>query len=220
MDQYEPEYASKAAQHPLVLHLDPLPLFRSNRVRRHAEQEESVASVKDDEVVGLCTVRIEKRPRTIWIDRVTSDRREISPVTDITVAASGRANGAARPISVEDVDANLGDRATYDVVHARPAKGIGAFEAGKATAAGMNVGDGRRGMDLSNLIQRCDHDCDAEQCYPRQFSLHLNPPVFFYRGEDTATTFGQLAMCRQRATRGTAPVPPNAVLCPDKSDTI
>jgi hypothetical protein len=38
----------------LVLQLEPLPLFRGNRSRPHAEQEESLASVKDDEVVE-CT---------------------------------------------------------------------------------------------------------------------------------------------------------------------
>jgi hypothetical protein len=63
---------------------------------------------------------------------------------DFTVGASGRANEAARPVSVKDADANLGDRATHDIVHARPADAIGAFEAGNATAAivGMNVDDG------------------------------------------------------------------------------
>jgi hypothetical protein len=60
---------------PLVLHLEPLPLFRGNRFQRHAEQEESSASVQDNEVVGLCTVCIEERPGTIRIDRVASVRR-------------------------------------------------------------------------------------------------------------------------------------------------
>jgi hypothetical protein len=96
---------------------------------------------------------------------------------DFTVSASGRANEAARPIPVEDLDANLGDRATHDIVHARPAERIGPFEAGNATAA--IVGMNRRGMDLSSVIPRCDHDCDAEQCYQSQSSSHLKPP--FYR---------------------------------------
>ena len=47
---------------PLVLHLQPYPLFRDNRVGRHAEHEESLASDKDDDVFALCTVRIEERP--------------------------------------------------------------------------------------------------------------------------------------------------------------
>jgi hypothetical protein len=119
----------------LLLHLQPDPLFRGNRVRRRAEQEESLASVKDDEVVVFCTIRSEERPGTIGIDRVASARRDIGPVLDFTVGASGRANEAARPVSVKDADANLGDRATHDIVHARPAHGIGPFEAGNATAA-------------------------------------------------------------------------------------
>jgi hypothetical protein len=44
--------ASNLVSVPLVLLLlQPYPLFRGNRARRHAEQEESFASVKDDEVV-------------------------------------------------------------------------------------------------------------------------------------------------------------------------
>ena len=108
----------------LVL-LELLSLFRGNRVRRYAEQEESFASVKDDDVVGFCALCIEERPGTIPIDRVASAWREIGPVLDITVGASGGANEAARPIAVKDVDANLGDRATHDIVHAGPAEGIG-----------------------------------------------------------------------------------------------
>jgi hypothetical protein len=38
---------------PLVFHLELRPLFRGDRFRRHAEQEESFASVKDDDVVGF-----------------------------------------------------------------------------------------------------------------------------------------------------------------------
>ena len=131
---------------PLVLLLlQPYPLFRDNRARRHAEQEESLASVKDDDVVAVCAVRIEERPSTIRIDRVASVRcGKIGPGSDFTVGASGRANEAARPISAVEGDANLGDRATHDIVHACPAEGIGPFEAGNATAAivGMNVDDG------------------------------------------------------------------------------
>jgi hypothetical protein len=135
----------------LLLHLQPLPLFRGNRFRGHAEQEESFASVKDDEVVAMCAVCIEERPGTIRIDRVASVRREIGPVSDVTVGASGRANEAAPPISAVEGDANLGDGAAHDIVHARPAEGIGPFEAGNATAAimGMNVDDGSWNMRKS-----------------------------------------------------------------------
>jgi hypothetical protein len=100
--------------------------------------------------------------------------RGIGPVSDFTVAASGRANEAARPISVEDVDANFGDRATHDIVHPRPAEGIGPFEAGIATP--VIVVMNRHGMDRLSVIRHCDHDCDAEQSYPSQSSLHLKPP--------------------------------------------
>jgi hypothetical protein len=63
---------------------------------------------------------------------------------DFTVGASGRANDAAHPVSVKDVNANLGDRATHAIVRARPAVAIGPFEAGNAAAAilGMNLGHG------------------------------------------------------------------------------
>src|SRR5579864_4722130 len=145
--------ASNLVSTPLVLllHLQPLPLFRGNRFRGHAEQEESFASVKDDEVVAMCAVCIEERPSTIRIDRVASVRREIGPVSDVTVGASGRANEAARPISAVEGDANLGDGAAHDIVHARPAEGIGPFEAGNATAAivGTNVDDGSWNMRKS-----------------------------------------------------------------------
>src|SRR6266849_3203422 len=137
--------ASNLVSAPLVLLLlQPYPLFRGNRARRHAEQEESLASVKDNEVVAVCAVRIEERPGTIRIDRVASVRREIGPGSDFTVGASGRANEAARPISAVEGDANLGDGATDDIVHSRPAESIGPFEAGNATPAivGMNVDDG------------------------------------------------------------------------------
>jgi hypothetical protein len=38
------------------------------------------------------------------MDRVASARREIGPLSDFTVGASGRANEATRPISVEDIE--------------------------------------------------------------------------------------------------------------------
>jgi hypothetical protein len=79
----------------LVLHLEPLPLFRGNRIRRHADYEESLASVDDDDVVGFCTVCIEEGPGTIRMNCVASARRGIGPVADITVGASGRANETA-----------------------------------------------------------------------------------------------------------------------------
>ena len=144
----------------LVLQLDPLALLRGNRSRRHAEQEESLATVKDDEVVAFCTVRIEERPGTIRIDRIASVRREIGPVSDFTVCASRRANEAARPISAVKGDANLGDGAAHDIVHARPAEGVGPFEAGNATAAilGMNFGQGPW-----NARRWPDH-CDQHNC--------------------------------------------------------
>ena len=149
----------------LLLLLDPRPLFRDNRARRLAEQEESLASVKDDEVVGFCTIRSEERPGTIRIDRVACvhARRRIGPVLDVTVVASGQARKAERPVSVIDLDADRGDRATHDIVHARPVEAIGPFEAGNATAAIMPIT--LRGMDPSSVIQCCDHECDAEQCY-------------------------------------------------------
>src|SRR5579872_7312671 len=133
--------ASNLVSAPLVLVLlDPRPLFRDNRARRHAEQEVSLASVKDDEVLRF----VKKRPGTVRIDRVAPRLEMIGPVFNFTVAASGRANQVDRPFSVLDVDANLGDRATHDIVHARPAEGILPFEAGNATnlILGMNVGNG------------------------------------------------------------------------------
>ena len=117
---------------PLVLPLESLPLFRGNRARQHAEQEEFFASVEDDEVVGFSTVFIEERPSTIRIDRVASVCRVIGPRSDFTVAASGCADEASHPIFVKS-DANLGDRATHVIVKPRPAEGIGPVEAGNAT---------------------------------------------------------------------------------------
>src|SRR4029077_6339440 len=121
---------------PLVLHLEPLPLFRGNRARQHAEQEESFASVEDDEVVGCSTVFIEERPSTIRIDRVASVCRVIGPRSDFTVGASGRADESSHPIFVKS-DANLGDGATHVIVHPRPAEGIGPVGASNAT--GLHV---------------------------------------------------------------------------------
>lgn len=159
-----------SAQLVLILLVQPYPLFHDSRALRLAEHEESLASVHYDDVVAVCAVRIEVRPRTIWIDRVGSVRSGlIGPGSDFTAGASGVANGAARPISAVEGDANLGDGAAvvkacaigtaHEIVHAHPAEGIGPFEAGNATA--LN----RRGMDLSSVMQRCDHDCDAKECY-------------------------------------------------------
>jgi hypothetical protein len=92
----------------------------------------------------FCTVCIEERPGAVGIDRVASVRRGIGPILDFTVGASGRADEAAHSISVKDVDANLSDRAAHDIVHARPAEGVGPFEAGNATAAMVVII--RRGM--------------------------------------------------------------------------
>ena len=100
--------ASNLASAPSVLlvHLQTSTLFRGNRSGRHAEQEESLASIKNDEVIDFCTIRSEDRLRTIRIDGVAPARRGIGPVLDFTVVASGRANEAARPVSVKDVDMN------------------------------------------------------------------------------------------------------------------
>ena len=105
----------------VLLLLEPRPLCRDNCVRLQIEQEESLASVEDDDVVGFNTVWTwtEERPGTIRIDRVASMRRGICPVLDYTVDARGSANGAALPISVEEGDAKLGDRATHGMVYAR-----------------------------------------------------------------------------------------------------
>ena len=98
----------------------------------------------------MCAVRIEVRPRTIRIDRVGSVRSGlIGPGSDFTAGASGVANGAARPISAVEGDANLGDGATFakacaigtarKIVHARPAEGILPFEAGNATDLTLGI---------------------------------------------------------------------------------
>lgn len=141
--------ASNLASAPLVLLLlQPYSLSRDNPVRLKADQGESLASVKDDDVVGFCTICIEERAGTIRIDRVASVRpRAIGPVVGLNVADSGRASNAALPVSVKDVEAHLGNRATQGFVHARPAPGIGPFEAGNATAA---IVRNRRGMDPSS----------------------------------------------------------------------
>src|SRR5262249_4086783 len=117
------------------LPLEPLRLFRGNRVWRHAEHEESFASVKDDEVVGYGTVCIEERPSPIRIHRLGSDRREINPLSFPTRRSSDlRADEASHPIFVRS-NANLGDRATHVIVHPGPAEGIGPVEAGNAAVA-------------------------------------------------------------------------------------
>src|SRR5215472_3448642 len=146
----QPLQMEKCASHlvsaPLVLLLlQPHPLPTDNRGCQHAHHGESLASVKDDDVLGICTSRIEERPGTIWIDLVASARPlDIGPVYNFTVLASGLANDAARPFTVKEVDANLSDRATQLIVHARKVEGILPFEAGNATAVilGMNVDDG------------------------------------------------------------------------------
>ena len=163
--------ASNVVSAPLVLLLQPHPLSADNRVWHHAHHGESLASVKDDDVVALCTIRTEQRPGTISMDFVASVRpRQNGPVYRCTVLASGLTNDAAHPFSVKDVNAKLGDRPTHDFAHAREVEGVGPLEAGNATAAF------RRGVDPSSVIHRCDHHCDAEQSYPNQSSLHLTPP--------------------------------------------
>ncbi len=149
-------------RHPfdLVPHLEPLPLRRDNLSRLRADQEVSLASVKDHEVVDFCTARIEHRPGTIRIDRVASSRRFIGPVLDFTVPASGYANAAARPISVEGVESNIGVGAAHDIADSRPPEGIGTLQAGNAAAAilGMNFGHGP--WNARRWPDRCDqHDC-------------------------------------------------------------
>src|SRR5208282_1054169 len=147
--------ASNLVSAPLVfLLLQPCPLFHYSRARRLAEHEESLASINYDDVVAVCAVRIEVRPRTIRIDRVGSVRSGlIGPGSDFTAGASGVANGAARPTSAVEGDANLGDGAAvakacaigtaHKIVHSHPVEGILPFEAGNATdlTLGMNVGD-------------------------------------------------------------------------------
>ena len=73
--------ASNLVSAPLVLILlDPCQLCRDSRARLQIEQEESLASVEDDDVVGFCTIHSEERPGTIRIDRVASMRPGICPV--------------------------------------------------------------------------------------------------------------------------------------------
>jgi hypothetical protein len=60
----------------VLLLLDPRPLFRDNRSRRHGQQEISFASVKDDEVLQF----VKKRPGTVRINRVASRLQLIEPV--------------------------------------------------------------------------------------------------------------------------------------------
>jgi len=59
-----------------VLPVEPRPLFRDSRSRRHGEQEVSLASVKDDEVLRS----VKERSGTVRIDRVSSRRQLIEPV--------------------------------------------------------------------------------------------------------------------------------------------
>jgi hypothetical protein len=37
----------------------------------------------------------------------------------------------------------------------------------------------RRGMDLSSVIQRCDHYCDAEQGYPKSIFFAFEPSIVY-----------------------------------------
>jgi hypothetical protein len=102
--------ASNSVSAPLVLllRLQPHALSRENIARLVAGQGESLASVKDDDVAGFSTICIEERAGAIPIDRVASVRPgAIGPVVVSINAASGRANGAALPVSVKDVEAHL-----------------------------------------------------------------------------------------------------------------
>ena len=164
--------ASNLVSAPLVLLLlQPYPLFHDGRARGLTEQEEPFASVDYDDVVAVCAVRIEERPRTIWIDGVGSVRCGlIPPGSDYTAGASGVANAAARPISAVEGNAHLGDGATiakagaigtaHEIVHARPAEGIFPFEAGNATAGsvGMNVDAGPGNAGKSRKERETCHE--------------------------------------------------------------
>src|SRR5580704_9246006 len=162
--------ASNLVSAPLVLLLlQPRPLSRDNLARLKADHGESLASVKDDDVLDFCTTCIEERPGTIRIDRVASVRpRDIGPVVGFRVADSGRASDAARPVSVKEVEAHLGNRATHVFVHARPAPGIGPFEAGNATAlvVGMNVDDSPRNAGKS---RKEGETCHEQKYFPNLF---------------------------------------------------
>jgi hypothetical protein len=165
--------ASNLVSAPLVLLLlQPYSLSRDNFVRLKAHHGESLASVKDDHVGEFCATCIGERAGTIRIDRVASVRpRDIGPVVGFRVAGSGRASDAARPVSVKEVEAHLGNRATHVFVHARPAPGIGPFEAGNATAlvVGMNVDDSAWNASKSRK--------ERETCHEKKI---LSEPVHFY----------------------------------------
>src|SRR6202050_2270158 len=154
--------AFNLASAPLVpLLLQPCSLSRDNFVRLKADHGESLDSFKDDNVLDFCTICIEERAGTIWIDRVASVRpRDIGPVVGFGVADSGRASDAARPVSVKEVEAHLGNRATHGFVRARPAPGIGPFESGNATGAivRMNVDDSPRNASKSRKERETCHE--------------------------------------------------------------
>src|SRR5271168_2057317 len=62
--------ASDLVSAPLVLLLlQPYPLSRNNLVRLKADHRESLACVKDDDVLDFCTLCIEERAGAIRIDR-------------------------------------------------------------------------------------------------------------------------------------------------------
>jgi hypothetical protein len=65
------------------------------------------------------------------------------------------------------LDADRGDRATHDIVHARPVEAIGPFEAGNATDAivGMNVDHGPW-----NAGKSCK---ERETCYEKKILSEL-----------------------------------------------
>src|SRR5208282_1174404 len=132
--------------------IQPYSLSRDDLVRLKAHHGESLAPVKDDDVAEFCATCIGERAGTIRIDRIASVRpRDIGPVVGLGVAGSGRASDAARPVSVKEVEAHLGNRAAHVLVHARPAPGISPLEAGNATAlvVGMNVDNSARNASKS-----------------------------------------------------------------------
>ncbi len=162
-DQYGVECAYKALSTLSVVDIELRSFSCGNGVRRHTKQEELFASVKDDEVFSFCTVFTKKRSGAIRIDRVASARRGIRPISDFSVGASRRANGAACSIAIKDGYANPRDGATYDIIDARSAENISPFEIGNATAALVAVNDGPRyRMGSLSLIQHRHNDCDTE----------------------------------------------------------